>query len=448
MGLSNFDRMGVCLFDKPDLYGANPDAVSGVACLSGGDPFPVKCIGNLPSSAYWLTNISESIFYRTGLAANPRIFGSGYLRTKVQSIIRELGLTGASLESQAVVLSDIFDRTMAMAAVLFGVDLPPRNSLAAGLAELHGIDHYKQLPEIQPSMVEACQSFTHCERVDKRDYVWATLTLHRYEHAKKLLSLELPNSDFYFVDPGHMPAPSQRLDWLLNLPCPAMAEIEVIARDRDVSRIINYGAGAGDVRRASAQGHNYHTGNKRCVATADEVAILSQYCDIYITRALITDARPSRAMEIPEQGRVLQVSYSYGLLMENLWVSLTRQQRAGTIQRSPVTAWIQSADRMACFDVALDLMSSGVEVISYGYGRVTVGIPTEDLEKLSSIAYDLSLIPPVNLNGEFHATDTQYTVEKALAILHGNGQLEKVLNLDHKAFEWLLSKYDASRGTE
>lgn len=440
---SSVFQVGVCLFDDPKAYGNR--AVRGWACLNGEEPFEVSCIGNLPSNAYWLTNIPENICLVTGLSSNPRIFHSGYLRTQVSSILLELGLKDADLASQSIILCDVFNRVISMADLMFGVDIPPKRTLAGGLAELHGIPHAEQTVDIEPAFYEACQSFSSCERRNTQPLIWTTLTFHRFQHALSLLSSPVPNGRFHFIPNSELPPPSQRLEWFLGLPMPALAEIEIVARDENKYRLVNYGAGAGTMRRESNNGMNYHIGNKRGYCAAPEVSMLSGFCDIHINQVLICNEEPSHPVQLVEQGRAVQVSYSYGLLLENLWVAMTRDKRSGRIKRSPVTAWLQCADRMRCLSKAIELTREGLEIVSYGYGRITVGIEESRWSDLPRIAFDHNLIPPVLMETNFKATSSRsIKVEQALSILHSNGCLDKILEYDMKAFDWLYSKQDAA----
>lgn len=429
-------KMGVCLFDDPDQYGSK--AVRGWACVPGADPFPVDCVGNLTSSAYWLTNISNGVCYTTGLSSNPRVFSSEYMRTRVQSIALELGIKDLPLEEQVVYLADVFDRVMGMADTLFGVDLPPKTTLAGGLAEIHGIEHPDQAQDVAQACYEACQGYSSCERRNKGNQTWTTLMLHRYRHARDLLSHPIPTGQFHFLMAGDMPPPSQRLRWFLDLPMPAMAEVEIVCRDPDLSRLVNYGSGAGDFRRQAERGRDYHIGNKRCFCAAPEIAMLAEFCEIYITGVMISNDPAAQPLCLPEHGRALQVSYSYGLLLENLWVALTRNRMRGTIKRSPATAWLQCIDRKLCLDKARALVADDVEIVSYGYGRITIGIDEDRWDELPAIAMKHHLIPPVMLNGRYRPDCTDsLTIDQAISVMHTNGQLEKVMEFDMKAYDWL-----------
>src|SRR5690606_39437946 len=93
--------------------------------------------------------------------------------------------------------------------------------------------------------------------------------------------------------------------------------------------------------------------NMREWCSLPELQALSQAGDIEVIQV----ALPTGGYKTPElstfRSKPAAVSYSYGLVAENLWVGLTRKPSwDGKTSRNLSTAWLQALDRMHCLKIA------------------------------------------------------------------------------------------------
>jgi hypothetical protein len=87
-------KFGCVMFDlQEDSNGKLiPMPGNGWASIEGGSAYRIKNSGDLSNEVKWLTNLSQDVFWKTGVAKQTKLKYSGYLRTEVGQIMKELGL--------------------------------------------------------------------------------------------------------------------------------------------------------------------------------------------------------------------------------------------------------------------------------------------------------------------------------------------------------------------
>jgi hypothetical protein len=130
---------------------------------------------------------------------------------------------------------------------------------------------------------------------------------------------------------------------------------------------------------------------------SNEWAVLSELAEIEIDEIAISDREIEfERYRIPDTSRFARLSYSFGILLENYWYSLTSNED-GKPCRSPLTAWIHAIDRMWCLKYAMQLHHKGYSISGYGCGRLTFSLREEMIPDFLKDCQALRLLPSMEL---------------------------------------------------
>lgn len=429
-GMEMRSAVGVVIFDSNKNYdpeGDNP----GYRCLPGREPVRIYGTRDLPTNVRWLTNINLDVAYASRLQNSPKLLNTNYLRTSVNSILNELGLKGRPLAEQSFVVSNVFNNVMRLCGALLGVTEPPLFSLSQAIPSQIG--HYQKPVdrELKSVSVRAVQSYGQCEVRSSKEAVFTSVVIPRYRHAKNILGAGLPWGDWRLVDQVCLPLKPERLEWIEGLAEPSLCKIKINRVGKKFNSLINYGAGAGLLGQRGKGGGDYSVMNDRLYASSNEIAFLSDVADIVIDDVYLCDEPVETRYELPSNDKMAPLSYSYGLLAENLWTCLDRD-KDGKKQRNPMSAWLHAEDRLACIKVAAELSRMGYKILSYGYGRVTLALEPDMVGRVAGDCMRLGLIPPLGIG----ATDVvtipdEPSGEDLIVGLFAQANLDSILDIDN-----------------
>lgn len=406
------NRIGVALFVGGNIF--SPEG--NFYCEYRGQPVEFGSASDLPAQTLWITNSSMDGLYQAGLARNPKIAHEGYFRTRLSQMVQELGIGHLSQEQQVSLLAGIVGDAAEMAKLQFGFTQYPSNGLAQGVGQIFGIPESPQGSALLQVAEGACQQYTSCERSrrhEKADIF--SFWLPRHAHANDLLAEPLPLNDaLKTINPHSLPNMGRDaralVDWAKENSLPLFARIRIKALEPTVGMLVNYGAGAVPVKASTTDGSRYDSRNMREWCSLPELDVLSEAGDVEILQVAVSGGWMRSEVHLRES-RASAVSYSYCLVAENLWVGLTRRPSAdGKVSRTLGTAWLQAQDRMRCLRIAERLYGIGMEIINYGYGRITVACPASVRALIPGVARENSLLYPAFLEGLTH-----YPPQRSLA---------------------------------
>lgn len=435
-------RHGVILFDDPETYD------SGWACIAGEEPYRIQSMAHTPSDVVFMTNLSSDQCWKTGLNRNPRIRHNGFLRTSLNGIIAELGLKGEPAKEQARIVAELLGSVMSLCKSHYGIDAVPAQTLVKGMAEIYGQSD-EDLP-LAVSMIiqQSSQSYVQCEKPPYREgNVNLVFWRDRLSHIKEVLNIAAPTGTMMRVGPDMLPEPKSRLEWLKNLGVPVLAKVTVHNVDPSVHAILNFGSGAGTIKAKTDSGQNYQAYNQRGWMVTPEILLMEKFARIEIHDVLLFERfqEPEQLTpQIAKPGKVCEISYAYGLMMENVWAASQRSDK-GKVLRHPQTAWMQSLDRVACFLKAKELYEAGIDVLGYGYGHIQAVVTEDRLGEIPEIAMSTGLMIP--MQGKFANKSYiphRQTGSKMLQALFIRGEQDQRIALDRKAVE--VSKKQAEEG--
>lgn len=389
-------RIGVALYMGGSPY--SPDG--NFACEYQGEPFEFFSVSDLPSQTLWVTNVDLGDLIDLGLHRNPKIAHDSYFRTRISQIVQELGLGDLALEQQASFLAELLGATAEMGRIELGLTQYPSKSFVQAVGQLHG---YREHPVGTPIYIiaeQSCQRYTATERtrrVESADIF--SFWMPRYEWADDLLEAGLPVSEnTHVIAPHNLPEAGRDavalVQWAEENNVPLFANIRIKQIEENVGRLINYGAGAQDI---SSDG--YDARNQRSWCALPELSVLAYSGEIEILKVVTAGGWARSGLHL-SRDKVARVSYSYGLLSENIWSGLTRKSDAfGKVSKTLQTAWMQSVERMKCLRVAERLQGLGMDVLNYGNGRITVACPPSIRGLIPQAALEGSMLYPSSLEG-------------------------------------------------
>lgn len=427
-------KIGVVIFDRTSNYdpdGENP----GYCCLPGKEPLRIYGTGDLATDVKWLTNINLDVAYSSRLQNSPKLLNTNFLRTSVNSILVELGLKNREPSQQAYLVANVFCNVMKQAQAFFGIDEPPVFSLAQAIPSQLGHRPRNIDKDVSESSLRAIQSFGQCEAKPSRESIFTSVLIPRHHHALNVLGGGLPYGEWKRVEAASLPPKPKRPDWIRNLPVPALCRVKIDRVSRKYNPLVNYGAGAGLLGMQGGSGASYSVPNDRVFACTNEIEFLSEVADISIEDTFVCEEPVEHRYPIPVNDRLAPLSYSYGILLENMWTSLDRDFE-GKKQRSPMAAWLHATDRIECLKKASELHGIGYTILSYGYGRITLALEPRMKERLVSDCQRLGLVPPLGVgSSSVVVMPDEPSGDDLLIGLFAQANLETILDLDNQFTE-------------
>lgn len=388
-------KIGVALFKKASAF----SAADNVACEYGGEPFSFGQPASLPKQTLWVTNLSRDSLYEAGLNRVPWLAADDYFRTRLAQMVQELGISEKAVEYQVSLLTEILGNSSAMLRAQLGLVEYPAYGMPQAVGQLYGSDQPPNNSPVLKIAEQACQRYTAAARSRRFENAevfsyWAPRT----QWASLMLAEPVPTGGLRLIPRERLPANSMDLvAWAAQHNQPIFAKVRVESMDPTIGRLMNYGAGAVDVEHQSAAGSTYDARNFREWCALPELNFLCQYGEVTIESVAVAGGWANPGLRVPNS-KAASISYAYGIVAENLWVgTLRRNYGTFNIAKSLSTAWLQAVDRMRCLQLAAKLHGAGMEITTYGNGRIGVVCPMSVRSRIPSAAQQLELLYPAAL---------------------------------------------------
>ncbi|MBA1280224.1 hypothetical protein [Stutzerimonas stutzeri] len=436
-------KIGVALYADGSPFSREGN----VACEFRKEPFEFGTASDLPAQTLWITNATLNDLIEAGLHKSPKIAHEGYYRSRLSQIGQELGIAKLTLEQQAPLLAEILGNAAEMARVQFGLTQYPSSGLAQAVGQMHGQNEPANGTALMQIAEQACQRYTACERerrYDKADVF--SFWMPRFQWAADLLNEPLPVSESINAIPAHsLPGMGRDVnvlvEWAQENRIPLFARIRIRALEQTVGKLMNYGAGAQGINK-NTQAGAYEARNMREWCALPELEMLSQSGEVEVLQVAVAGGWALSGLNL-YNSKISQISYAYGLLAENIWVGLTRKPNPfGNTSRTLRTAWLQSIDRMRCLRVAERLYNMGMEVVSYGNGRIMVVCPPSVRALIPQAAMEEGMLYPAHLDGLQPYRPSQQQPLHVLQHLITERDYGRLLTVDQRA----LKELEMSRG--
>lgn len=421
---------GVILFDDPIAR------TNGWSCYQNQTANTVRSAQELTSAGVWLTNMDDSSFRSSGLAASNRFRMEDYLRTSLTSIAIEQGV---AVEKDnwirpigracAEHLANCFGSVMDVAWRL-GVERFPPKQLRIGFRALNlPLDYTPDHgPEMSAILKDACQRYTISERrLHSRSIRYEerpiSFVRHRYTHAQEMLSKPIPSGRWRI-------APRMSAEEICSHHRPLLIEVQVHEIEPPLGSIINFG-GTMQNATANARGHRGVDAPPRRWMTQPEFAYISPRAKISVMQILEAETYiPNPLAEnLPPLGDLQQMSHCFNLAIESYWTAGYRDER-GRSDHSPLAAWMSAYDRIACINEAIALIERDpeIDITGLGFGRITFRIVNpgkQAAEWCASMIKGTCLIPPLipGLNGVSGSEPTSAVEAMQMMQLYGEPAL-------------------------
>lgn len=391
-------KIGVALFRDASPFSKNDN----IACEYGGRPFYFGSTSDLPAQTLWVTNCDSDKLYEAGLSRAPSIASDGYFRTRLSQIVGELGLSIHTLEHQVAILAEILGSAAAMLKAQLGLIEYPAYGMAQAVGQLYGSQEPPKGSAMFQIAEQACQRYTACKRTRRHEQADVfSFWFPREQRASEMLELPLPTGDVKLVPMHSLPDmgkdPQTLANWAFDQKIPLFARIRIHGLDESVGELMSYGAGALDVQKSSREGRAYDARNFREWCALPELAFLASYGSVEVIQVAVASGWQNTGLRTL-RSRLSAISYAYGLAAENLWVgTLRRNSGYFNICKSLSTAWLQAEDRMRCLLTVKKLFGQGMEITTYGNGRIGVVCAKAVRNLIPQAARESGLLYPASL---------------------------------------------------
>lgn len=407
---------------------------AGWSARAGERPRRVRSTADLDTETIWWTNLEYGAFAGSGLDRSPRFRGAAFLRTSQKALLKEAGLYAAPASEQVAYLAELLASTIACAYTL-GLQVVPPVSLARGFREraLGRRYGYRGPQEIRDALERAGQPYAFCEAPPwRRGDCVLTLVHHRVAHAAALLALPVPDGRFAFVDPAQLPAAHSDL---AAYDKPLLLRVEIDSFDPALARLINYGAGAQDLRRHGDGATLYTEANAHQWLSQPEFRLLYPHAQLRVLDALVAERFACLPLALPKIGNRHRLSPAFGLAVESLWSAVVRDH-SGRLDPSPASVWLQAHDRAICMEAAVEFGRRLPEAVCqhYGSGRITLRLPDLGDQLQVQLAHALrgtDWLPPIMADRRLWAPLPDHP--DAAALLQAmclRGQLDAMARMD------------------
>jgi hypothetical protein len=400
-------KFGCVMFDLVENSEGKltPNPGSGWASIEGGSSYRIKNTSDLSNEVTWITNLSQEVFWKTSAVKQKKLKFSGYLRTDIGQIMKELGLTPPKVPIVKVceTISDIFNRVMRLAIEFYGITGFIHKDLYSEIRSTLFADDTNVSTPVDEALSRSYQDLVICERpIIKERVNFITLKRPRYFHAKSILDTSIPvwNGDWEFLSSEDMPKnASDKIKFLMSKEKPFIVKIVIHSFNHqeninlDLGKLLNLGEAIGEGGKPKPR-------NWVC---QPELLYLSKFADIDVEAAFVASGYQEleKSVQLPYLGELSDFSYSLGILSECVWIglasrSINPKNKSKTLV-SPRACWLKAADRFMTLTSAMMLASAGFIVVSYGYGGVTVMVEDYKIPQLIELAPHAGLSVPINI---------------------------------------------------
>jgi len=383
-------KIGAVLFDDP--YVAKEGWAS-----SGEEAMRINGHGELDSDTLWVTNVPFPKWRELTLNNTSNILHSQYMRTTIEHISKELNIVG-----------------------------DPINAVKAAASIYNGAVEYGQknydvsilTPGYRYSNLVADRVFPSHMR-SSPDIVFRTRLMNAFKESTQenqaMSAKQVPSgsSIYSFVFPRGTYA-----KWLLNMPVPVGTKWKEIKKSQNTTTI---GVREGEVvkgtkavvkklmgmgednalflkvvvkytDRAYRNFASFGNGSNhiRSWVTLPELLTLIKYSVVELHGGFMTELGYLNVTQ--EKENETEFSYSKGIFMDNLWISLATPKYRD--KYTAVGAYLRAYDRAMCFKVAESMvMDHGFTVGSYGAGRIQTYLREGELPYAIEAGLNSNVIP-------------------------------------------------------
>lgn len=396
------NRYGAVIFDQPNLFSVGEHSQnSGWACINGEDPFRVRGTADLSTSVKWLTNLSCQICWEAGFSETQHLLSDDYLGPRVDVLLLELGFLLADPREQSYLLSVVFSRFLQLGRVMYGVK-PGRYGYSWWLADKVAQQHVK----VDAVMHELCSAGcgfqvcnTHLLRPGGGEAGAEVLlfTRPRFDYADEILQAGAPAGLFRKVSDRNLPARSARMDWVKKSRAGVFCEVEIGNMPADLWSLFLRSRG---IRKHWDLPEGGILQNLQALVTTSEMEFLNQVASVSIEGVWSEREGIKVCAQPPTRDRLMQVSFSYGLLLENLWRTTMRTPQ-GERPCSPKTAWIQGCDRGQLLLDAVRIcgLEGAHNIIYLASGQMAINVYRRNRSDIIARAYGCGYVPSMGYAG-------------------------------------------------
>lgn len=387
-------RCGVVLFDSANNITVGDKTFAsldtGWASVSGETAVRITSIHDLDSAVLWITNLTEVQFYRAGLAGHANFRSEGYLRSTLRHIYTELGVDPqfVSADIVASVLSTIAQRVINLAEQRYKVSLRSTKALNEDFAFALSAPR-SQIPADMYSLFEASAQHAYVRTVQTNTYMnqGASLTLRRNRliHAQELLCQAVPpDTQWEYIPREDLPASHRDIETMLET-----LETAFLVR-----------CNARNIHPLVADVFSLSSGAKVIREWLTDIEWLQarEWAEIDYKGLLLCQApsAPIPQAEALPTGTYAPLSYTCGLIAEQIWTAMTQKRgtRGDESRYTAAAAWFRAMDRTVMFSHAQKLHAKGLTVWGYGGGNVVVLYPEGGLRHALDVSTDMGLMAP------------------------------------------------------
>lgn len=400
-------KFGCVMFDlQEDEKGKMiPMPGNGWASVEGGLAYRIKSTGDLSNEVKWITNLSQDVFWKRGMAKYDKLKYSGYMKTEIGQIMKELGLSSPKTSITVIcqTISELFTKVMKLAKEFYGITSFTKKDLPLEIKDALFSKDLNISTHVDEALTRSYQDWVTCESpVIKERVNFVTLKRPRYFHAKSILDTSIPtwDGDWKFLGPADLPNnAADKLKFLMEQEKPFIAKVAVHSFSHpeninvDLSKLLHLGEALGEGGKPK----------QRNWVCQPELLYLSKFANIDIDAAFVAEGYQEleKKIQLPYLGELSDFSYSLGLLSECVWSGLASRsinpQTTNKSLVSPRACWLKAADRFMTLTSAMMLSSAGFIVTSYGNGGVNIIVEDDKLSHLIEIAPHAGLSVPINI---------------------------------------------------
>lgn len=428
---SSLPRTGFVSFDDPHRHEA------GWAARAGEAPRRIRGSQDLPSDTVWWTNLTFELMHQSGLGRHARFRRNDFLRLRPEQILRDWQLQDAEIPVQVQFLATQIDRVLHLTQRLAPLPRLPLDTLRAGLRE-EMLPPDPVLPAaLGEAVQDAVQEYVSCERQVSRQMGGRRSVAFRLppvEHAQAVLHTPLPTGDWRRLTARQLPGPADASAWMQAQATPVLVKATLLHIEPPFGQLINHGGGVGRrKRREGARLRSYAP--SRQWMTAREFLSLAAFGELRIEAVWQAAGLGSLANVCPALRPADHLSYSVGLLLENLWTgaAMALMDSPGAAPIAVRQAFLRTEDRVRCLMAAASLHQAGIEIAGFGVGHIYGFVPEDTPDEvLFTAARQAGVLPPL-LSLPEAPVPAQPDATTLLQTLHARGHHAALQALDAQA---------------
>lgn len=400
-------KFACVLFDVQETADGKliPMPGAGWASIEGGSAFRINSIADLSHGIKWLTNLSQEILWKSGLAKQTRLKHSAYMKTDISQLSREMGMVIPLTPVTKIceTLSEVFNKVMRLAIDFYGLKDFSQKDLHLELKDALLTNDNNISAPLDEALSRAYQDLVICDhRLQKDGQIFLSLKRPRYFHAKTILDTSVPDfqGDWIFLPPEDLPPYTDKaIEFLMALNKPFVAKVSVDEFDSmddayiNLKKLLNLGEALGDNGKPK----------ERNWVCQPELLYLNRFAKVNIHAVFVAPGyqKLNDVINLPYLGELSDFSISLGILAECVWIgmagrSINPQTRSKSLV-SPRACWLKAADKFLTFTSAMMISSAGFTVTSYSYGSVNILLEEDQIDRLIEIAPHAGLSIPLHI---------------------------------------------------